>query len=430
MTDRWDETFHRLLGWTNGQGPSERLAAQVLAFDGFEEIDPSHPLGGRDGGKDALVKRKGKQWIMAVYFPRNQKSFEEIKKKFLHDLDGLKRNNVERMVFVTNQELKVAERQELHEAAKATEVALYHLEKVVAILDNPVMHPVRKQFLAIDLDDPSPLLRIRLANDGNTLTGEIFPVPEIESPYGKEVKQRAALNKLMNVRQIDPTYNPLYDRVDREELVAFNQAIDRYPSEYIDTIDKVFQIEEINCRTLSLKYFLHNDGNRPASNIKIEITGPSGTEFLSELDEYPDPPALPKKPLSDFEASNWEDDEEDYLSFAEDEAKTARPSKGSASKKSNSKQHWKCAGNTAMLKIARLQHEEIEQLPEIFLHIGQFSKQALEIQQKVKSDELSSQVETLDIHIHESGDFRACFRNHLDDLVGPPVDMSKLFGRA
>jgi hypothetical protein len=26
---RWDETWHRLLEWTSGQGPAERLAAQV-----------------------------------------------------------------------------------------------------------------------------------------------------------------------------------------------------------------------------------------------------------------------------------------------------------------------------------------------------------------------------------------------------------------
>lgn len=43
---RQDETWHRLREWTSGQTPSERLAAQLLAEEGYSEIDPSHPLGG------------------------------------------------------------------------------------------------------------------------------------------------------------------------------------------------------------------------------------------------------------------------------------------------------------------------------------------------------------------------------------------------
>ena len=49
MSARWDETWHRLREWTSGQGPSERLAAQILMEDGFTGLDPSHPLGGKDG---------------------------------------------------------------------------------------------------------------------------------------------------------------------------------------------------------------------------------------------------------------------------------------------------------------------------------------------------------------------------------------------
>ena len=43
------ETWHRLLEWDKGQAPAERLAAVVLFSDGFRNVDPSHPLGGRDG---------------------------------------------------------------------------------------------------------------------------------------------------------------------------------------------------------------------------------------------------------------------------------------------------------------------------------------------------------------------------------------------
>lgn len=84
------ETFNRLLNWDRGQAPSERLAAILLSKEGFKGIDPSHPLGGKDGLKDMTLSFDGKRWIGAVYFPRGQQSFSDIKEKFAHDLDGVK----------------------------------------------------------------------------------------------------------------------------------------------------------------------------------------------------------------------------------------------------------------------------------------------------------------------------------------------------
>jgi hypothetical protein len=149
---RWDETWHRLREWTSGQGPSERLAAQVLLAEGYRSLDPSHPLGGKDAGKDALVHKGGAPWIMAVYFPRGQQSFAAIRKKFLDDSEGVAANDADGMVFVTNQELSLSERKTLSDAVD-TSVEIYHLERVTAILDQPSMYGVRAQFL--DIADPS-----------------------------------------------------------------------------------------------------------------------------------------------------------------------------------------------------------------------------------------------------------------------------------
>jgi hypothetical protein len=66
---RFDETWHLLLEWTMGQTPSEGMAALILDEEGFESIDPAHPLGGKDGGADALIQKDGEPWVMAVYFP-------------------------------------------------------------------------------------------------------------------------------------------------------------------------------------------------------------------------------------------------------------------------------------------------------------------------------------------------------------------------
>ena len=148
--NRFDETWHRLLEWTRGQAQSERLAGQILLEEGFIDFDPSHPLGGRDGGKDAIAKKEGTTYSMAVHFPRGQKDFKEIKEKFLADLSGAKSNSVKGIAFVTNQELTLGEREEIRSLAAPLRVELYHLERVTAILDKPAMASVREQFLDIE----------------------------------------------------------------------------------------------------------------------------------------------------------------------------------------------------------------------------------------------------------------------------------------
>jgi two-component sensor histidine kinase len=148
--NRPDETWHRLLNWTYGQAPSERLAAQILYDQKFTDIDPSHPLGGRDGGKDALCKKDGQDWIMAAYFPYGQQTFKDIQDKFIGDLAGVAKNNAKGIAFVTNQKLALAERKALKKLCGAVLLEVFHLERITSILDRPHMEKVRQQFLYID----------------------------------------------------------------------------------------------------------------------------------------------------------------------------------------------------------------------------------------------------------------------------------------
>ncbi|HEY5556271.1 hypothetical protein [Acetobacterium sp.] len=145
------ETWHRLLEWDRGQASAERLAAIILNSDGFQDIDPSHPLGGRDGLKDLLLSFNGCNWIGGVYFPRGQKSFSEIKEKFKHDFDGVSQNGASGFVFVTNQELRLSERKELSENDTQVDVKIYHLERMASILNTPIHYGVRLDFLDIDM---------------------------------------------------------------------------------------------------------------------------------------------------------------------------------------------------------------------------------------------------------------------------------------
>lgn len=151
------ETWHRLLAWDRGQSPAERLAAIILRGEGFENIDPSHPLGGKDGLKDMVLSNGGKRWIGGVYFPRGQQSFTEIKNKFSHDLAGVRENDAIGFVFITNQELRLAERKILNEIDTDIDIQIYHLERIASILNTPTYYGVRMDFLDIEMTSEEQL---------------------------------------------------------------------------------------------------------------------------------------------------------------------------------------------------------------------------------------------------------------------------------
>jgi len=120
---RCDETWHRLREWTDGKTKSERLAAQILLLEGYS-VDPSHPLGGPDGGRDAICTRHGQRWIMAVFFPRGQLSFTKIFSKLKSDLGKAKQHTPVGVAFITNQELTLTNREKLHDFATSLELIL------------------------------------------------------------------------------------------------------------------------------------------------------------------------------------------------------------------------------------------------------------------------------------------------------------------
>ena len=151
------ETWYRLLEWDKGQTPAERLAAIILTNEGFRNIDPSHPLGGRDGLKDMVISYNGKKWIGAVYFPRGQQDFSEIKDKFAHDLEGVKKNGANGIAFVTNQELRLSERKIISEIDVNVDVQIYHLERIASLLNSPQYYGIRMEFLEIEMNKEEQL---------------------------------------------------------------------------------------------------------------------------------------------------------------------------------------------------------------------------------------------------------------------------------
>lgn len=102
-----------------------------------------------------MTRKDDQRWLMAVYFPRGQKTFSDIKRKLLDDLSGVASNDADALAFVTNQELTLGQREDLKKAAKPVPVELYHLERITTVLDKPEMAGVRKQFLGIDFSEAS-----------------------------------------------------------------------------------------------------------------------------------------------------------------------------------------------------------------------------------------------------------------------------------
>jgi len=145
------EVWSRLLNWDKGQTPSERLACQILLSQEYLNLDPSHPLGGKDGGKDVFVTKDEIKLVAGVYFARGQNTFKEIKSKFKEDLKGVIKNNAKGFVFVTNQELRLGERTELVNLGNGMPVEIYHLERIATILNSPENYGTRLEFLDIEM---------------------------------------------------------------------------------------------------------------------------------------------------------------------------------------------------------------------------------------------------------------------------------------
>lgn len=144
------DTRYTLVQWDGGQESAERLSSHIISSEGYYSIDPIHPMGGRDGKKDMMCVKSGQKYIAACYFPRGQMTFSDIKNKFVNDLEGVKKNNAEGFVFVTNQEISDSERNQLRSLA-SHQIDIFHLERIINILNSPSNYGVRLKFLDIKM---------------------------------------------------------------------------------------------------------------------------------------------------------------------------------------------------------------------------------------------------------------------------------------
>ena len=138
-------TEGELRDWRGGQTNSERLAAGVLAVEGFRAVDPQAPLGGPDDKKDILARRDDIQWLAGVFFPPTRQTFRQVRNKFDEDLLGVEQHKAGGFAFFVNQPLTLDERKGLHGRCDV-DLEIYYLERLRAILDSPKGYGLRLEF--------------------------------------------------------------------------------------------------------------------------------------------------------------------------------------------------------------------------------------------------------------------------------------------
>lgn len=151
-------TRNALINWANGSADGEYLASGLLLIENYQEVNPIHPQGGPDGKKDILCKKEEILFVVACYFPNNSTliKFEDLKNKFLEDLVGVKRNGAKGFIFITNVPIKSGDREKLEKFARAKKhqcsvCLIYHLERILVLLDAPKGFGLRQKILGINM---------------------------------------------------------------------------------------------------------------------------------------------------------------------------------------------------------------------------------------------------------------------------------------
>jgi hypothetical protein len=283
---RWDETWHRLREWTNSQAQSERLAAQILINEGFEGLDPSHPLGGPDGGRDATCTYDDELWIMAVYFPRGKKKISEIEKKLREDVASAVMHKPAGIAFVTNQELSLAQRDRLKRIVSPSRLVIFHLERIATILDTPHMSGIRQQFLGIECIDSKPVLDVGFYEPGTrTALGKSIQlccvahdsptayIPSLETP--RQMFSGGISLPLAFGEELNPTY--MRDKEKYERTKALLREV-----------------------TIGIR----NTSTRLAEGVILEVEG-SLSNGIEVLEEFPQSPARRRLEAIPYIRPSW-----------------------------------------------------------------------------------------------------------------------------
>ncbi|MEN4446606.1 hypothetical protein ACJH6J_11055 [Mycobacterium sp. SMC-18] len=273
--------------------------------DQSKDIDPSHPLGGKDGGRDGECTRDGNKWTWAVYFPRGQQDFNTIKGKLEDDIDVARKHNPVGIAFVTNQELRLAERRDLGELGGDIAIERYHLERLATILDRPKMASVRQQYLKIAPGRSPMIVNAAVAGTAVTFFGEDAVVDLLVDVHENQVRERSETAKQSKSRtpSILDRFNPagLYQSLGIAEpeppKVLSEIEIDESVQAYRETIEADWKWSRghlAGAACSGLKFTIENVETSFLNNVEIVLTftGARGVDWRAadafELDKMQD----------------------------------------------------------------------------------------------------------------------------------------------
>ncbi|MCM3294178.1 hypothetical protein M3661_29205 [Paenibacillus sp. MER 180] len=142
----------------------EQMCRAILAIDKrFTDVQPRHPRGGPDGGRDIeAIYRESQLTFGAVGFVNQANDSEEqkkkIKEKFDSDLSSAvsSDNRPSGFVFFTNINLTIGEKELLIDKAKKKQILFCEIldrERLRITLDSPDGFAIRFQYLSISLSE-------------------------------------------------------------------------------------------------------------------------------------------------------------------------------------------------------------------------------------------------------------------------------------
>jgi hypothetical protein len=283
------DTEFKLKLWRGDQIRAERLAAALLHIEGFSSVDPQCPLGGPDGLKDVLCEKSGWQYVAAAYFPTSDQTFSAIQRKFKNDLDGVKANSADGLVFITNQQLSPTERESLAEeaASKGPAAIVYHLERVRAILDSPTGYGIRLEYLDVEMQREEQLSFFalwdrsfagRLREHGQMIVSEISK--KIDGLISRDSQLGVQLTEIASTAQ--RTVSELGAMLDRSNKALSPPPVAGHPTRQLTT--------ESLCMLHSALMFESVPGVQVGKlrNLKIWIAGAGSS--IQEAAYIPPPP--------------------------------------------------------------------------------------------------------------------------------------------
>lgn len=197
------DTEQALVMWRGAPHDSERMCAQLLLLTEYREVDPSHPLGGPDGTKDAVCVGKGKRWVMAVHFTRDPVEFKDIETKFREDAKGIAKNGAQGIVFFTNNKLTLSEREMLASivAGAGHEADIFHRERIRSLLDDPRGYGARYRFLGVFMSEAEQVSFFEVYNQA--VLGKLDEILQSQRAHSERLASIEAMMKKLTPDQVN-----------------------------------------------------------------------------------------------------------------------------------------------------------------------------------------------------------------------------------